>query len=394
MAGTSTAGGILGLGFLLALSASTALDAADNTAGCTQQAVEIDPAAVIAPCTALLQNPDLSIAAQSQALFIRGQGYHRTKQIQLAQTDYDAALKLAPDNDAIYPERANVAIRLGHFEEWLALLKRALAINPKNAHALRMIGAYLRDAGQLDQAIQYLSMALDADPAEAHALLFRSYIYQTQKRLDLALRDANALVAMPAAEINRKGYLGLDGVKHDFHIMALGNRADIYSAIGKYDLAEQDLDAAVDYKRSAASLEARGEFLMDRPGQQQRALDDLEAATTLDPDSLHPLYLKGAVLVDLKRYDEALAALDRALAISPNYDYALRLRAIAYRALGKTDLAVQDLERAVVTSPRVAAMTIRSLQIAGYWPYGETPHALTPRLQDAIRACMLDKDCH
>jgi tetratricopeptide (TPR) repeat protein len=394
MTRTGRAGRILAVGVLLALSANASSDAADNTSGCTQPAVEVDAAAVIAPCTALLETPDLSDATRSLALFIRGQGYHRTKQLELALRDYEAALKLTPNNDAIYPERANVALRLGHFEEWMALLKRALAINPKNARALRMIGAYLRDAGQLDQAIQYLSMALDADPAEAHALLFRSYIYQTQKRFDLALRDANALVAMPAAEINRKGYLGLDGVKHDFHIMALGNRADIYSAIGKYDLAEQDLDAAVDYKRSAASLEARAEFLMDRPGQQQRALDDLDAATTLDPDRLHALYLKGAVLVDLKRYDEALAALDRALTISPNYDFALRLRAIAYRALGKTNLAVQDLEHAVVTSPRVAAMTIRSLQIAGYWPYGETPRALTPGLQDAIRACMLDNDCH
>jgi tetratricopeptide (TPR) repeat protein len=394
MTRTGTAVRMLALSFLLAWSASAACDAADSTAGCTQEAVELDAASVIAPCSALLQKPDLSAAARSHALFIRGQGYHRTKLIQLAQQDYDAALKLAPDNDAIYPKRANVAFRLGHVEEALGFLRRALALNPKNAHAMRMIGQFLTDARHDEDAIKYFSMALDVDPREAYALLFRSYAYQRQRQYDPALKDADALVAMPADVINRQGYLDRRGIKQDFHIKALKNRAGIYAATGKYDLAERDLDAAVDYERSAASLEARGEFLMDRPGQQQRALDDLEAAIKLDPEMVEAVYLKGAVLVDLKRYDAALAALDRALTISPGYDYALRLRAITYRALGKTDLAVQDLEHAVVTSPRVAAITLRSLQISGYWSYGAISNSLTPELRDAIRACMLDKACN
>lgn len=398
MTRTRTVGTILA-GLLLALSASAACDAADKSAACTQDAVEVDAAAVIAPCTMLLQKSDLSNTGRSQALFIRGQGYHRTKQIWLARRDYDAALKLTPDADAIYPERANVALRLGDRTEWLTFLKRALSINPRNARALRMIGAYLMDAGQLDDAVRYLTMALDADPAEAHALLFRSQVYQEQQRFDLALRDADALVTMPVAEINRKGYLDVDGVKHDFHIKALVNRAHINSAIGKYDLAERDLDAAIAYKRSAESLVARGGFLINRPGQQQRALDDLEAATTLDPDNPKAFYLKGAVLVDLKQYDAALAALDRAIAnpaltFSSDYCYALRSRAITYRALGKTDLAVKDLEDAMVACPRVAETTLRSLQIAGYLPHDGLPHGLTPEVQDAVRACMLDKDCY
>lgn len=372
----------------------TAPLAAETVAACTQLSVESDPAAVIAPCTALLKKSDLSDAARGQALFIRGQAYHHTKQLQLAQWDYDAALKLTPDNDTIYPSRANVAYRLGHFDEAVALLKRGLAINPKNAHALRMVGAILRNAGRTDEAIRYFSMALDVDPQDANALLFRSYAYYHERRFDLALQDAGKLVAMPPDKINLQGYLNNDGVKEDFHILALGNRADIFSAIGKFDLAEQDLDAAVDYKRTAESLEARGEFLMSRPGELPRALEDLQAATALDPNMLQAFYIKGAVLFDLKRYQDAVAALDRALIIYPNYDYALRMRAKAYRALGQTDSAVRDLQQAVAESPRVAAMTIRTLKVAGYLPSGEMPNGLTPELKDAIHACMLDATCN
>lgn len=391
----SIAGATPATGVLFALFAfSTVSHAAGTGAACTQRAVEADPAAVIAPCTTLLQKPDLSAAARSQALFIRGQAYHHTKQLQPAQWDYDAALKLAPDNDAIYPSRANVALRFGRFEEAVAFLKRGLAINPKNAHSLRMVGIILKDMGRLDEAIRYFSMALDADPNDAYALLFRSYAYQQQRRFDLALQDADKLVAMPADKINLQGYLDNHGVKRDFHIKALKNRAGIYSDTAKYDLAERDLTAAVSYNRTADSLEARGAFLMERPGQQQRALDDLQAATALNPHMLQAFYFKGAVLVELKRYQEALTALDQALTIRPGYDYALRMRSMTYRALGQTDLAARDLQQVVVESPRLASLTIQSLQVAGYLPSGEMPDGLTPQLKDAIHACMLDPACN
>jgi tetratricopeptide (TPR) repeat protein len=392
IAGAKPAAGLLFA--LFALWPVTASHAAEAVAACTQLSVETDPAAVIAPCTALLKTPDLSAAARGQELFIRGQGYHHTKQLELAQWDYDAALKLTPDNDAIYPSRANVAFRLGHFEEAVAFLRRGLAINPKNAHALRMVGVILRNMGRPDEAIRYFSMALDVDPNEANALLFRSYAFQNERRFDLALQDAGKLVAMPPEKINLQGFLDNDGVKRDFHILALSNRADIFSAIGKFDLAQRDLDDAVNYKRTADSLEARGEFLMGRPGERQRALDDLQAATALDPNMLQAFYLKGAVLFDLKRYQDAVVALDRALTISPNYDYALRMRAKVYRALGQTDSAVRDLQQAVVESPRVAALTIRTLKMSGYLPSGEMPNGLTPELRDAIHACMLDAACN
>jgi tetratricopeptide (TPR) repeat protein len=376
------------------LASSTLSYAAERDATCSQDSVETDPTSVIAPCTNLLTQPGLSDAQRSDALFIRGQGYHRSKNLDHAGKDYDAASQLTPDNDAIYPERADVAFREGELDQGMALLRRALALNPKNARALRMVANYLSDQGRLDDAIRYASMALDADPNEAHALLIRSETYKRKHQFDLALRDADALAAMPPDRINRQGYLDMYGVKRDFHIMALQNRADIYAEIGNDELAERDLNAAVEYKRSGESLAARGDYLMDRPGQEQAALQDLEEATTLDAGLVRAFYLKGLLLVQLQRYGNAFDAFDRAVAIDPQYDFALRMRALMYRELGQTDLAVRDLEHAMAMSPRVVSMTMRTLRQAGYWNTSEIPNGLTRQLQDAIRACMIDKHCN
>jgi tetratricopeptide (TPR) repeat protein len=376
------------------LASSTLSYAAERDATCSQDSVETDPASVIAPCTILLAQQGLSDAQRSDALFIRGQGYHRSKNLDHAGKDYDAALQLTPDNDAIYPERADVAFREGELDRGMALLRQALVLNPKNARALRMVANYLSDQGRLDDAIRYASMALDADPNEAHALLIRSETYKRKHQFDLALRDADALAAMPPDRINRQGYLDMYGVKRDFHIMALQNRADIYAEIGNDELAERDLNAAVEYKRSGESLAARGDYLMDRPGQERAALQDLEEATTLDADLVRAFYLKGLLLVQLQRYGNAFDAFDRAVEIDPQYDFALRMRALMYRELGQTDLAVRDLEHAMAMSPRVVSMTMRTLRQAGYWNTSEIPNGLTPQLQDAIRACMIDKHCN
>ena len=105
------------------LASSTLSYAAERDATCSQDSVETDPASVIAPCTILLAQPGLSDAQRSDALFIRGQGYHRSKTLDHAGKDYDAALRLKPDNDAIYPERADVAFREGELDQGMALLR-------------------------------------------------------------------------------------------------------------------------------------------------------------------------------------------------------------------------------------------------------------------------------
>jgi tetratricopeptide (TPR) repeat protein len=378
--------------FLLAMTAVA--HATDDNASCNLDSVQIAPPSVIEPCTILLQNPNLSAAERATALFIRGKGYHRTQRLDLAQQDYDAALTIAPQDDGIYVERANISFRYGRFAEGVYLLKQALTINPKNAHALRSTGALELDSGRVDDAIRDFDAALGADPEEAHALLFRSKAYEQKRQFGPALDDADALVAMPPEGINRQGYLDNHGTMRDFHIMALEQRADIYAETGRYELAERDLDAAVDYKWTADALVARGQYLMGRPGQAQAALRDLANATSLDPDHPRAFYLKGRVLAALKRPDEAFDAFDRAVTNDPHYDYALRMRAIMHRERGETELAVSDLERAMSISARMVSMTIRTLQHSGYWDSREIPNSLTPQLKDAIRACMLDTTCN
>lgn len=386
--------GILATAVVTTLAGAGPAIAAGDLDGCSLGQVEVSPETVIEPCSKTIADTTMSPADRGYALFIRGKGYHGTRRFELAGQDYDAAIVLTPTNEELFVSRANIAFRGGHYREGLSFLKGALALNPSNGHALRTVGALSADAGHREEANRYYAMALAADPNDANALLFRSENNTALRQFEAALKDADALVALAPAVINRQGYLDGYGDRVDFHSLALTTRADIYEALGRSDRAEQDLNAAVDYRRSALSLSARGKFLAYKSGREQQALSELDEAISLGRVDSQSFYAKGVLHVGLRQHQMALAAFDHALEINPQFAYALRMRARMHRQLDQTELAVADMTHAVTISDKVLRETMPALSAAGYWRSRDMPDAHAPAFEDAIRACMLDKNCN
>jgi tetratricopeptide (TPR) repeat protein len=385
---------IIPIAALLALSVGLDRAAmAQDTAQCTQSQVEVAPDGVIDPCSRIVADETKSAAERGHALFIRGMGYHNTKRFALAGQDYDAAIPLTPTNEELLVSRANIAFRAGRHEEGVSYLQRTLALNPSNGHALRTIGALNDDMGAVEEASRYYTLALAADPKDAYALRLRSKIYLKQRRLDEALKDAEVLVAIAPDDINRQGYLDSNGDRLDFHIIALKDRSYIHTLLGHFDQAEQDVNSAVAYRRSAASLAARGKFLTYRPGRDKDALSDLQEAIALGSKSYDTFFSIGVIHARFRQFQEALADFDRTVEISPTDGNALGMRARMYRELDQFDLAFNDMMLAVAFSKAVLNQTVPALRTAGYWRSNAPPGELTPEFADAIRACMLDKLC-
>ncbi|CCE07872.1 conserved exported hypothetical protein [Bradyrhizobium sp. STM 3843] len=360
---------------------------------CSLPEVQVSPESVIDPCSKVIADQTRPAAERGYALFIRGMGYHNTKRFALAGQDYDAAIELTPTNEELLVFRANIAFRAGRHEEGLSYLQKALALNPSNGHALRTVGALNEDMGAVEEASRYYTLALAADPKDAYALLFRSKIYLGQRRFGDALKDANALVAIAPDDINRQGYLDGNGDRLDFHIIALKDRAYIYTLLWQFDQAEQDLNSAVAYRRSAASLAARGKFLTYRPGREKDAFSDLQEAIALGSKSYDTFFSLGLLHARLRQFQDALADFDKTVEIDPMDGDARRMRARMHRELDQFDLAFDDMIHAVALSESVLKQTMPALRTAGYWRSNDPPAALTPEFADAIRACMLDKLC-
>ena len=371
---------------------SLAAAAGNDSPDCTQSTLWHAAASVEAPCTAELAKPGLSPRQRAEAFYLRGRGYQFTRRLNQAAADYDAALNLDPAYDDALLGRANVDLRQGDFDRAVERIQRAIEINPRNARAYRALGVAYQNSGAMSEAIKSFTTALGLDPLEAYALLFRVDAYLATNRYADALADANALVGLDPAVINRLGFLDNLGRTEDFHVVALARRAQLYETFGQHEKAAADFDAAVRFNPlSSDAFLLRSRYRIGLR-QYDAALKDAEQAVVVDRSSEVAEAERGRILNLLGRFDEALEALTKAIVLNPGYANAYILRALAHRALDDTDAAVRDFESAISLDSGTGG-EIDMIVNAGYWPPDSRPIGMSADLEDAIRACMLDKAC-
>ena len=99
-----------------------------------------------------------------------------------------------------------------------------------------------------------------------------------------------------------------------------------------------------------------------------RALADFNAAVTLTPDSGEAHLMRGAALVELGRYAEAIETLTRAVSMNPERpERAYFYRAAAYEEVGDAHAAYRDYQRAAELAPdwRAPSLELARFQVRG-----------------------------
>ena len=352
------------------------------------------PDSVIEPCTKLLHDRSLNKAQRAEAFLIRGRGFHRSKRLADAAADYKAAAALTPDNVEIYIFWANVELRRGDSRAYIEKVERAVRLDASNPRVLRTIGTMYGNFGNRDAAMGFYGKALYADPQEPFARLFRSKNYRNERRFADAIADADALVALPRDIINREGYLDDQGDVRDFRVVALIHRGELFQDTGQDERAAQDFDAAVTEGRSAPALVAKAEFLLSKSNVSPEAMALLQEATSREPDNASAQFSLGLAYTNSKKFELAFAAFNKAIAARPGFANALLMRARMHRQFGRTDDAVADFMAAIEADPWMLSQSMPALRHAGFWTSAQDPNRLTPDVQDAIRACMIDTTCN
>jgi predicted O-linked N-acetylglucosamine transferase (SPINDLY family) len=110
----------------------------------------------------------------------------------------------------------------------------------------------------------------------------------------------------------------------------------------------------------------------------------LRAALAIDPNSEPTLYNCGVTLIELKRPAEAVQSFDRALAIAPDNAQTLRNRGAALRALRRLEAALHDFDRALSLEPNDAEA--HSNKAGVLYDLG--------RFEEAIAACDAALSCN
>lgn len=159
-------------------------------------------------------------------------------------------------------------------------------------------------------------------PGNPYYLAMRAYSYYSLSKLDAALADANRAISLDSA-----------------HVLSRYVRASVYEEVGEYQLAEKDIERALESAVSANNTEAVNVLAQKRSGITEKSRRSNE------------LFESGKRHFRYGEYRVAIAEFTQVIALKPNSFASYHWRAIAYDDIGEFSHAVADLDAAIALNP-------------------------------------------
>jgi tetratricopeptide (TPR) repeat protein len=291
----------------------------------------------------------------------RGLTFHRRGQLLEARASYEEALELEPGNFDGLHLTGLIETQTGNPRKGLELIRRAIAVNPRDAFARFNEGAAHQQLGQLSSALESYTAAIAIDGNFAAAYVNRALVLKDLERFEAALTDCNRAVAIGAdfaeAHFNRGLVLGelarwgdaLASLDRAISIRAeypeaYFNRGVVLRQLGQFDAALASYDRAVSQRADYASAYVNRGSILKEFGRMEAAMADFDRAIALEPDEAEAWCNRGTVQHLLLRVNDALESYGQALRRRPDFAAAYNNRAYSRLLSGDLENGWRDHE--------------------------------------------------
>lgn len=279
----------------LILVGSGAFASADELQDCQQ---DRDQDLVISGCTGVIRSDPKAAWAYDKRAFAR-RGKRNFKQ---AIEDYTRAIEIDPTNIASYIGRAEAHLLNEDHDDAIADYTVAIQSSPKAVNLYISRGSMYYIKGDYDRTVADYTKAIENNSNDSFLYLLRGAVYDKRAQYDQAIADySKALELKP----------------DDFR--AHKSRGDDYERIGDQAHATADYEAVLgltSYSAGAFTYRNRAWALL-KLRQPDQALLNVQRALDLEPNDPIALDIRGRVLENLGRRNEAIRDFQQALAINP-----------------------------------------------------------------------------
>jgi tetratricopeptide (TPR) repeat protein len=228
-------------------------------------------------------------------------------------------------------------IRSGQLDQALRLTRSTLRDRPGDARVWTLQGIALSLQNNGHEALAAFETALRLSPNLIPALKGKAQLL-FRFDADHALPTLQTLVKLDPK----------DEVAHEMLAVLEARAGNCKSAVGHFE------SSAGSVAGHAVSLELYGSCLQ-QAGQVNKALAAFQQLASLVPEQASAKYDLAVLLVEAKRYDEALTTLGPLLRPDQTDPDVVSLAAEAFEAMGDTPNAVSHLRQAIVLNPANAA---------------------------------------
>ena len=287
--------------------------------------------------TDALVNPKISAEQRANLYNDRGVAYWRIFKYRKSITDFNASIKLFPENPATYNNRGNVLMSIGELDEAVRDFNRAILLAPGYAAAFNNRANAKTKLGKHEDAIKDYTRAIKLIPTNPVAVAGRGNAHLALARTFTALRDFSRALGLNARF--GAGY---------------GARARAYLELERYGEAIEDLTRAIAFDpKNYESYLIRGRAYLSGANYAS-AINDFTKTIDLRPNGSTAYADRGLAYAKIQDFDPALDDLGRAIELNQKDVSAYARRAWTYLAMDAAELGLRDVERALKINPQSA----------------------------------------
>jgi predicted O-linked N-acetylglucosamine transferase (SPINDLY family) len=242
-------------------------------------------------------------------------------------------------------------LRLGQYQEARASLERAITLDPNFPTALTNLGTTLMHLGRYDEAIAAhdRAIALKPDYGDAHCSRGTALLLANQN--EEAVRSFDRALALQPR-----------------HLPALHGKGLAYLNLRNFDQALATQNAALSIKPDTAVVLTQRARVFQHLGQFDKADADFDAALAVAPHLEPALHGKATLSALVGRMAPALAACQKLLALNPNSATALSVLGSCLLLQGDAAAAIQLFDRALAVEPDHADAITRKIWALDFLP--------------------------
>jgi len=238
--------------------------------------------------------------------------------------DYDSGLKAAEELVAIrglrqdFFAQAFCLIRLGCFEEAVALYDQMVSLRPEDAEAWQLRAWALYWAGRYEEALASCDTSAGLDPDAGRTWSYRGSILLNLGRPHEALNSCERALKVDSTDS-----------------LAWTTRGMAFAEIGFFREALAAFSKVVELDPKSATGRVRLAAALIELNRHDEALEQAESAEEISPAEPEVWVLKGSALACLERYEESLVALEKAVSLGEDSSFVHFKRAELLLALDR-----------------------------------------------------------
>lgn len=276
----------------------------------------------------------------SRMQHLRGVLLHALGAVQDALGALNRASRLGPEDPLIHFERGRVLRQLADREAAMVAFQKAASLDPSLGFVHNMIGIIHSEDGDLESALAAWERAIESDPSDASIVTNKGKCLHKLNRHEEAVEVFRTAIKLGNLEEARAVQAAL---------------GECLAVLNRHSEAVEALSEAVVQFPGDGYLYALLGFGLRELKENEKAAEAMEKACELDNDQAKWHFIRGSILYEIGRPEDAVAALTRSLdldALSNDAADVYCVRGLVTgKALGDSEAGAKDFEAALLLSP-------------------------------------------